>query len=299
MKQDLLEINYDKLIEQVHPFGKGGGDGVRVTATVWANPEAHTIVTPLHYDINNGIHCVYQGRKTYTFAEPALTPYLYPYPQYHAMGRQAMPFSLDRPGFESTASRSEANLGRSAEGSLMFREEERNRFLNVTIEAGQCVYQPAFWWHTVYSEPGTVAVNFVTYEEERTETQIQQDETKEETKVLPPLLYGGMLVHWREVEISRHMLLFKLENWVTYDFLEAMSEDLSSAIKMVSDFFIAASKGLPLEEWVPPNGENMVHFVHRRLTEQAGVEISVKEITDLLRDIGHRRYATLAKHLGI
>jgi len=208
----LYEINWEKLVKLAYPFRRGFDEGVEMMSTLWVNPHNQPIITPLHFDLGNGLHCVFKGKKVFTFAEPALTPHLYAYPQYHAMGRQSIPYSLD------------GSLDPDGHEWLRHTPKTRSRFMNVTIHAGQCIYQPGFWWHEVYSYPGSISVNLNAFEEEE----------------------GPVLQQWRQVSHARHYLLWKVESWVVYSFVEAIEEE-RQALGLVNGFFTSAAESLPVE----------------------------------------------------
>ena len=119
--------------------------------------------------------------------------------------------------------------------------------------------------------------------------------------------------------LAQYTLMWRLENWVTYGFLEASRtpmhlrtgsvgaeyshewealEDRVTALQLISRFFVAAGAGKPVEDWVPPNGANMVQHCLGRLRKAYGVEIEEAEVVGMLRDVGHRRYEVVAEPMG-
>eukprot|EP00937_MAST-01D_sp_MAST-1D-sp2_P006266 g6266.t1 len=130
-----------------HAAGQGedGGDGVfrRRLCACWIGSRG--IVTPLHFDLCHGLLACVEGTKRVTLFPPSDTLYLY---------RAAR----DDPNPNS--SRVHWERWRDGVGS------ERARFpkmaeaspVVVSLSAGQALYTPPGWWHTVEGLTPTVAV---------------------------------------------------------------------------------------------------------------------------------------------
>jgi hypothetical protein len=100
------------------------------------------LITPLHYDAVETFHWVVRGSKRFVCYRPGVRAY-YPYP-----ARSSAPFisrvDPDDPQPE------------------IFPRFKAAQPLEFSLEEGEILYLPTYWWHQVYSEGGVnISINFV------------------------------------------------------------------------------------------------------------------------------------------
>jgi len=100
------------------------------------------LITPLHYDPVETFHWVIRGSKRFICYPPGVRRF-YPFP-----ANSTAPFI-------SQVDPDQPDLDRYPR----FRAAQPIEF---TVEAGEILYLPAFWWHQVYSEGAVnLSINFV------------------------------------------------------------------------------------------------------------------------------------------
>ena len=104
-------------------------------------------VSPLHYDLSDGVLCQLHRSKHFLLAPPRHYAALAPYPTAHAHDRQSQ-LHLDT---RQTAS-SEAGGGDTEEGGVECWVGE--------VRAGEMLYLPYGWWHQVESKGECVSVTY-------------------------------------------------------------------------------------------------------------------------------------------
>jgi hypothetical protein len=100
------------------------------------------LITPLHYDPVETFHWVIRGAKRFVCYRPGVRDY-YPFPA----GSRAPFISQVDPDHPDAA---------------RFPRFQRAVPLEFTVQAGEILYLPAYWWHQVYSQGDVnVSLNFV------------------------------------------------------------------------------------------------------------------------------------------
>lgn len=97
-------------------------------------------ITPLHFDGNNNLYAQIVGSKRWTLHDPADSPSLYQYPDGSRMSHIS---SVDVEALDSAR----------------FPLYPAARAISFTLEPGQLLYLPAFWWHHVVSLSVSISVN--------------------------------------------------------------------------------------------------------------------------------------------
>ena len=98
-------------------------------------------VTPLHHDQPNNFYAQLYGRKRFTIFDPMETDFLYPYPVETEVGHISY-VDVEQPDL------------------IKYPNFRRARSYEFTIEMGELLYLPAFWWHQVRSLETAISVNF-------------------------------------------------------------------------------------------------------------------------------------------
>jgi len=191
---------------------------------------------------------------------------LYPYPTWHPMMRQAMPFTIDRPP---------GRPRRKADAELDFFPDAVNALANLTrveLEAGQCVHLPGFWWHEVVAGPQAVSLDI----------QLMLDS---ETG----------LRDWRDSEYSRRIHMWDLE-WATGIAFFQAYKDRAESVTKLADFYEEARGGRSLKNWkFKGSNETVLQFLHRHCTK-AGLTISPEELESHVRTVDDERYRIAADY---
>jgi hypothetical protein len=97
-------------------------------------------VTPLHFDLSNNLYAQIFGSKRFTLFSPQETQYLHPFPAGSRL-QNLSHIDLENPDSEQRASLQKA------------------RPTTLTIEPGQLLFLPAFWWHHVRSNGISISVS--------------------------------------------------------------------------------------------------------------------------------------------
>lgn len=109
--------------------------GSLLAQNVWVGSSGN--VSSLHFDQPNNFLMQMDGRKRFILFDPWQWKYLYASPRIPHFSQ----VDIERPNLEA------------------FPDFRHARPMEVTVEAGETLYLPPFWWHQVYSETASVSVN--------------------------------------------------------------------------------------------------------------------------------------------
>lgn len=98
-------------------------------------------VSPAHYDRANNLTAQVYGRKRWTLFDPGQTELLHPYPA-------------------TTEGSHFSQVDTEAPDLARFADFGQTRPLELTLEPGEMLLVPAYWWHAVRSLEVAIAVNF-------------------------------------------------------------------------------------------------------------------------------------------
>jgi hypothetical protein len=112
---------------------------LHITNSLWFGP-AETI-TPLHYDIVYNISAQVWGRKRFTLFSPDQLSYLYPFPKHTEIAHFSR-VNIKRPDFAA------------------FPEFNKAQPIECTLEPGEMLYIPPFWWHQVESLDPAISLSY-------------------------------------------------------------------------------------------------------------------------------------------
>lgn len=105
---------------------------------LWVGPGGNT--SPLHYDRANNFFIQLYGTKKFWLADPMQFNNIYP-----------------NSCFSKAAYMSKVNL--YTPDNIKYPKFSKVNFIDFTIEAGEMLFLPAYWWHQVYSVDTTVSMN--------------------------------------------------------------------------------------------------------------------------------------------
>jgi [protein]-arginine 3-hydroxylase / protease len=111
---------------------------LRVKNAFWFGQAGN--ITPLHYDLVYNLSVQVWGRKRFTLFDPAQFPLLYPFPVYSEVA-QFSRVNIERPDF------------------IRFPKFQKARPVECTLEPGEMLYTPPFWWHQVHSLNTAISLN--------------------------------------------------------------------------------------------------------------------------------------------
>ena len=101
----------------------------------------------LHFDQYDNLFVQISGTKTFILYDPQQTKHLYAYPIHHPLDTRSQVDLNDRDGCTKAYPRLNNAIGHK-----------------ITLQAGQALFLPCYWWHEVLTEPTddelTVSVNF-------------------------------------------------------------------------------------------------------------------------------------------
>ena len=98
-------------------------------------------ITPLHYDLAHNLFAQVTGRKRFILFAPEQTKLLYPFPKFSPIAHFSR-VNLDDPDL------------------VKFPRFQNARPLECTVEPGDILFIPVFWWHQVYSLNLSVSISF-------------------------------------------------------------------------------------------------------------------------------------------
>jgi hypothetical protein len=98
-------------------------------------------ITPLHYDLVHNLFAQVTGRKRFILFAPEQTKLLYPFPKFSPIAHFSR-VNLDDPDL------------------VKFPRFQNARPLECTVEPGDILFIPVFWWHQVYSINLCVSISF-------------------------------------------------------------------------------------------------------------------------------------------
>lgn len=161
---------------------------------LWLGTSAST--SAIHFDSNHNLLCVIRGAKTVTLFPPDAhagldSCVLQAAPAYTGAYHHASMTDVDCGGS------GRGGNGRDSNGTATHTAARESR---VVIGSGESLFIPEGWWHTVQSEPATVAVN-IWWEGTRA-TAVDIESTSN-----IPLCYLGRLCMARQVERMQELLL--------------------------------------------------------------------------------------------
>jgi len=139
-KYYISQVNLEKfpeLLDDVH-FPEVVRSPVNVT-NFWFGSAG--TVTPLHFDPANNLFAQVYGSKTFNLFPPADAQYLYAHPQGSKLQHLSY-VDVEEPDL--------AQFPLYGNASKM----------SITIEPGQLLFLPAFWWHHVKSESVSISVSY-------------------------------------------------------------------------------------------------------------------------------------------
>ncbi|KAL1530629.1 hypothetical protein AB1Y20_001529 [Prymnesium parvum] len=144
MRADITDGIDRSLLDQLQSAGRMGP--WMSTVLFVGGDAAASARTLLHYDQVDNLYLQVSGRKTFIIFDPTQTPLLYPFPVHHPHDRSAQ-------------------VDLSSNNQADFPKFERARGSTVTLNPGDVLFLPAYWWHEVVTEPAppgvmTVSVNF-------------------------------------------------------------------------------------------------------------------------------------------
>lgn len=110
-----------------------------VKNSLWLGPAG--TVTPLHYDLVHNLFAQIRGRKRFTLFAPEHLPRLYPFP-FHSKLAHFSRVEVESPDF------------------VKFPKFRLAVPLELTLEPGEMLYLPPFWWHQVRALDEAVSLSF-------------------------------------------------------------------------------------------------------------------------------------------
>jgi hypothetical protein len=117
-------------------------------ANLWMNIQAAT--STLHYDANNNILILLEGSKKILLFSPSCTKYLKPAAAYN-----------EHPNHSNLTPAEADAVATSLPTGEAHKDNAGNYFVHtVNLSAGDALFIPEGWWHQVYSEKCSMAVNF-------------------------------------------------------------------------------------------------------------------------------------------
>lgn len=187
-------------------------------------------ITPLHFDASNNLFAQVYGKKNFVLFSPFDSDFLYPFPTSAAMAHVS---GVDL-------------LNPDMEQHPMF---ARATAISCSLEPGDLLFLPAFWWHHVQSSGVAISVNFW-WSPQPT----QLIECPNSSRLLPKFYRDNRLAHVARNILRSHgltildmasMMQKKGRNWDACVLALAAFDRVSSQIYMKS--LPARDIGCPLE----------------------------------------------------
>lgn len=138
MSEELLANKFPVLAADVEPL-TFLDRGLRTINSFWLG-SAET-VTPLHYDLIYNLAVQVWGRKRFTLFAPEQLAYLYPFPTRSRLGHFSR-VNIEKPDV------------------VAFPKFHRAQPIQCTLEPGEMLYIPPFWWHHVRSLDTAILLNY-------------------------------------------------------------------------------------------------------------------------------------------
>lgn len=113
--------------------------GLHITNSFWFG-SAETI-TPLHYDVVYNISAQVWGRKRFILFPPEQLPCLYPFPKRSKIAHFSQ-VNIERPDL------------------VTFPKFKKTQPMECSLEPGEMLYIPPFWWHQVHSLDAAISLNY-------------------------------------------------------------------------------------------------------------------------------------------
>ncbi|KYC42615.1 hypothetical protein WA1_15550 [Scytonema hofmannii PCC 7110] len=111
-----------------------------MVSNLWIGTGGNT--TPLHWDSAKNLLSQVRGRKRILLFEPKQTAFLYPF-SVHSKTPHMSHLNIDKPDLDK------------------FPKFQNAKSIECTLEPGEMLFIPAFWWHQVYSlDQINIAINF-------------------------------------------------------------------------------------------------------------------------------------------
>jgi Cupin-like domain len=98
-------------------------------------------ISPLHFDRSNNFLCQVSGTKRLILFDPNQSDRLYPFPETSRIPHLAQ-IDIDNPDFDK------------------FPKSKYAASIEATVNAGDMIFIPRYWWHQVYSVSTSISVNF-------------------------------------------------------------------------------------------------------------------------------------------
>lgn len=138
MSEELLADKFPILAADVEPL-TCLDRGLQIINSFWLG-SAET-VTPLHYDLIYNLAVQVWGRKRFTLFAPDQLAYLYPFPTRSRFGHFSR-VNIEQPDV------------------VRFPKFPQAQPIQCTLEPGEMLYIPPFWWHHVHSLDTAILLNY-------------------------------------------------------------------------------------------------------------------------------------------
>jgi jumonji domain-containing protein 7 len=135
--QQSLQEKFPELLEHI-AVPEWIADQAQIKTNLWFGGHSHT---QLHYDGQNNFFAQLHGTKEFTVFAPEDTQYLYPFPL-DSLFPHGSHVDPDQP---------------DAERQPKYAYAKPMRF---TVQAGELLFLPAFWWHRVKAHSVSISINF-------------------------------------------------------------------------------------------------------------------------------------------
>jgi hypothetical protein len=129
---------FPALAENIHYPGCLDGQE-KITTNFWVSSPG--TMTPLHYDVVHNLFAQVWGQKQLTLFAPEQWSMLYPFPVYSRVAGFSR-VNIQQPDLKK------------------FPKFDKARPIAFTLNPGEMLYIPPFWWHQVHSLDAAISVNF-------------------------------------------------------------------------------------------------------------------------------------------
>ena len=138
MSEEVLADRFPTLAADVEPL-TFLDPALKITNSFWLGSAG--TVTPLHYDLIYNLAVEVRGRKRFTLFAPDQLDYLYPF------SKRSKIVTFSRVDIEKP------DLDR-------FPKFQQAQPIQCTLEPGEILYIPPFWWHQVHSVDAAILMNY-------------------------------------------------------------------------------------------------------------------------------------------